>query len=132
MGWAKIRGQLPSRIGQRVRFGAPQDVQRAGGEHGTGVIVDEVWADAEINTSPSRPSKGTGDWGDYSFFAQRIKWHGGGHLIRLGYYRRRAGEDFWEFAGQTTICARWRAVKSLLDGFSTKPNWFADEDKPSP
>ncbi len=130
MGFARIKGSLTSRIGQKVRFGAPKDVKRAGGGAHFGVIVDEIWADETINTSPPKPSKGKDDWGDYSFFAQRIKRDKGGkidYLIRLGYYRRRAGEDFWEFAGQYTLCANSRKIKAMLDGMAAKPDWFQGE-----
>jgi hypothetical protein len=30
MGYAKIRGELTSRMGSRVMFGAPRDVQQSG------------------------------------------------------------------------------------------------------
>jgi hypothetical protein len=126
MGWAKIKGSLPSRIGQRVRFGSPKDIQKAGGSHIFGRIVDEVWADPTINISPSRPSTGVDDWGDYSFFAQRIKWDNGSYSIRFGYYRRRAGEDCWEFSGQMTLSAHWSVVKAILDAIAAKPGWFRE------
>jgi hypothetical protein len=43
-----IKGELTSRIGRHVRFGAPQDVQQKGGRAAHGVIVDEVWADPNV------------------------------------------------------------------------------------
>jgi hypothetical protein len=126
MGFAKIKGRLPSRKGQRVRFGAPKDVRGGGGGALVGTIRDEVWADESINHSPHRAANGAHDWGDYSFFAQLIELDDGRHLIRLGYYRRRAGEDWWEFSGQWTICADWRIIKSLMGGLAAKPEWFCD------
>ena len=126
MGWAKVKGNLKSRIGKPVRFGAPKDVRRAGGAARVGRIIDEVWADEDLNKSSKRDSNVPGDWGDYSFFAQRIKWDHGGYSIRIGYYRRRAGEDFWEFAGQMTICARWQTIMRLVDGLAAKQAWFCD------
>lgn len=130
MGFAKIKGKLTSRKGNRVRFGAPKDVQRGGGGALCGTIEDEVWADENINTSPARAATGAHDWGDYSFFAQRIKCDDGRYLIRLGYYRRRAGEDWWEFAGQTTLCADWHSIKALMEGLDAKPGWFCDQPQP--
>jgi hypothetical protein len=73
MGYAKIRGEPTSRMGSRVRFGAPRDVQQSGGEAGYGTIIDEVWANPEINKKPPRTRGSKDDWGDYSFCAQLIK-----------------------------------------------------------
>lgn len=64
MGFAKIKGHLTSRIGRRVWFGTPKDVETKEGSAGFGVIVDEVWADPEINLSPQRTPEHNGDWGD--------------------------------------------------------------------
>lgn len=61
--------ELISKIGCQVRFGPPKDVEAKGGEAGYGIIVDEVWADPEINLSPLREPEHPGDWGDYSFCA---------------------------------------------------------------
>src|SRR5712664_3282073 len=100
MGFAKIKGQLKSRIGQRVRYSAPKDVREKGGGPAFGMIVDEVWADSVENEAPPRKAEGEHDWGDYSFFAQLIRWDKDadsakeGYSIRLGYYRRRCGEDW--------------------------------------
>jgi hypothetical protein len=80
MGFARIKGQLTSRIGRSVRFGPPQDVRTKGGAALQGTIVDEVWADPEINYAP--PHKQPCDthcWGDYSFCSQLIKWSDGTH-----------------------------------------------------
>ncbi len=127
MGFAKIKGHLTSRIGCRVRFGAPKDVEVKGGSAGYGVIVDEVWADPEINLSSPRVPEHNGDWGDYSFCAQLIKWDGEEYTIRLAYYRRRASEDFWEFASQTTVNSDWRTIKVLIERTLTKTEWFRDD-----
>ena len=127
MGFAKIKGQLTSRIGCRVRFGAPRDVEAKGGLAGYGEIVDEVWADSKINISPSRKPESDHDWGDYSFCAQMIKWGAGEYTIRLAYYRRRAGEDHWEFASQMTVNSDWRTIKKLLESTLAKKQWFKDD-----
>jgi len=129
MSFAKIKGELTSRIGRPVRFGAPQDVETKGGEAGYGVIVDEVWADPEVNSSSPRVSEHPGDWGDYSFCAQLIKWGEGEFSIRLAYYRRRAGEDYWTFASQTTVNSDWKTIKALLERTLEKTEWFQDEPK---
>jgi len=107
MGFAKIRGQLRSRVGRRVCFGAPKDVAAKSGGAALGVVMDEAWADKRINiASPHQQpcKKGRHCWGDYSFCSQLIEWdeptEDGLHSIRLAYYRRRCGEDWWEFAGQ--------------------------------
>ena len=124
MGFAKIKGKLTSRIGTPVRFGVPKDVGQKGGTVRHGTIVDEVWADPELNTSPPRQSTGVNDWGDYSFCAQLIQWDGGAQLIRLAYYRRRASQDHWEFASQMTVTAKSRTIKSLMEKTLAKTNWF--------
>ena len=127
MGFAKIRGPLTSRIGQQVRFGAPK--YPIGAKPEVGVVVDEVWADTTVNCSPVRPARSSSDWGDYSFFAQLIRWQKdpAEHSIRLGYYRRRPDEDHWEFAGQMTINSDWRTIKRLLENTLEKHWWFADD-----
>jgi hypothetical protein len=127
MGFAKIHGKLTSRIGCAVRFKAPQDVLRAGGVAGSvGRIVDEVWADPAVNDLPKRDPEHTGDWGDYSFCSQLIEWEDKSHTIRLAYYRRRAGEDYWEFASQMTINSEWRTIKPLLERTLARTGWFSD------
>jgi hypothetical protein len=126
MGFAKIKGELTSRIGSRVRFGVPKDVQNTKGEAIYGTIIDEVWADPEINKKPPRNRSSEGDWGDYSFCAQLIKWDNGDYSIRLAYYRRRAGEDYWEYASQMTVNSDWRTIKALLEKTLSKKNWFKD------
>jgi hypothetical protein len=131
MGFAKIHGRLTSRINRPVRYGAPKDVQRDGGRASRGIIVDEVWADPAVNDLPARRSNGPEDWGDYSFCAQRIKWNDNSYSIRLAYFRRRAGEDHWEFASQMTVSSHWSTIKTLLEVTLNKSNWFADEPEPS-
>ncbi len=126
MGFAKIKGHLTSRIGCSVRFSAPKDVELKGGGAGYGLIVDEIWADPDINVAPPRAAEHDGDWGDYSFCAQLIKWDGDEYTIRLAYYRRRAGEDFWEFASQTTVNSDWQTAKALLERTLSKTEWFND------
>lgn len=127
MGFAKINGILTSRIGCKVRFGAPKDVEKKGGKPGYGTIVDEVWADPKINTSPPRVANSNGDWGDYSFCAQLIKWAEKEYSIRLAYYRRRAGENHWEYASQMTVNSDWLTIKKLLDVTLSKNGWFKDD-----
>jgi hypothetical protein len=126
MGYAKIKGKLMSRIGATVRYGAPKDVHKAGGNAVEGIIVDEVWADVEINDKPPRSANNKDDWGDYSFCAQRIKWNNDDYSIRLAYYRRRAGENCWEYASQMTVDSDWRTIKTLLERILAKSNWFRD------
>ena len=122
-------GILTSRIGKRVRFGEPRDAQSAGGDPGYGSVVDEVWADEEVNKMPPRPRKGKDDWGDYSFCAQLIKWSWGDHSIRLAYYRRRPGENVWRFASQTSVSGNWWPIKALLEKTLAKKHWFSDKPK---
>jgi len=126
MGFSKIKGKLTSRIGASVNYKAPSDVAKKGGSSASGTIVDEVWADPKINDSPPRKRSSKDDWGDYSFCAQLIKWSDGQHSIRLAYYRRRAGEDWWEYASQMTVDSSWRTIKLLLENTLAKHNWFTD------
>ena len=131
MGAAKIKGQLLSRIGQPVRYSAPKDVREKGGKPAHGLIVDEIWADESRNGLPPRAPRHPHDWGDYSFFAQLIRWNQDGsedgeYSIRLGYYRRRCGEDWWEFAGQTTVSSDWQAIRALCEKTLSKASWFHD------
>jgi hypothetical protein len=133
MGFAKLHGRLTSRIGRPVRYSAPKDVHEKGGQAAHGIIVDEIWVDPQKNDSPPRKPNHPHDWGDYSFCAQLIKWNGpmvdGEHSIRLGYYRRRCGEDWWEFAGQTTVSAEWQTIKVLCEKTLSKIWWFQDKPK---
>jgi hypothetical protein len=96
------------------------------------VIVDEVWADPTVNDRPPHATPCSNDcWGDYSFCAQLIRWnHGnpdGNHTIRLAYYRRRCGEDFWEYASQMTVNADWETIKLLVEKTLARTTWFQDE-----
>jgi len=131
MEFAKINVELTSRIGRRVRYGRPKDVQQAGGKAASGTIIDEVWADPEINKKPSRPGRDSNDWGDYSFCSQLIKWDDGWYSIRLAYYRRRCGEDRWRFASQMTVSSEWDTIKALLEKTLAKENWFKDNPEES-
>jgi hypothetical protein len=124
MGFAKIKGSLTSRIGRPVRFGAPKDVYAKGGQASFGEIVDEVWAKPSENKLPPRKPKHKNDWGDYSFCSQLIKWDENDFSIRLAYYRRRAGEDSWEFAAQTTPNGDPKIIKALLERTLAKKRWF--------
>src|SRR5205823_13890989 len=117
MGFARIKGNLETRKGRRVRFGAPKDVRERGGSAFFGTIIDDVFSHPEINSaSPhSQPCpKGIECRGDYSFSSQLIKWDNGKYAIRLGYHRRRCGEDYWEYAAQMTITTRCKTIKLLL------------------
>ena|SRR5262245_12371462 len=126
MRFAKIRGKLVSRVGCPVRYSAPRDVHQAGGEPVYGTIIDEVWAYPEVNNSPARASSGSDDWGDYSFCSQLIRWGDGTHSIRLAYYRRRAGEDDWEYASQMTVSSDPQTIKTLLERTLAKASWFGE------
>jgi hypothetical protein len=127
MGYSRIKGTLRSRINAPVRYSPPRDVARFGGGHRTGKIVDEVWADPDINTLPPRKRTNKDDWGDYSFCSQLIQWDDGSFSIRLAYYRRRAGEDFWEYASQTTVDSDWKTITALFKKTLAKTHWFNDK-----
>jgi hypothetical protein len=122
------KGNLTSRIGRNVSFGAPEDVQTKGGGRSQGLIIDEVWADPAMNTSEPHPQPCDKHccWGDYAFCSQLIRWNDGTHSIRLAYYRRRCGEDFWKFASQTTVNAEWPTIKALCELTLKKVGWFTD------
>jgi len=126
MGFAKIHGRLTTRVGCSVRFGAPADVLTRGGAAGHGTIVAEVWADPSINDLPPRPIDDPHDWGDYSFASQLIHWNDGSYSIRLAYYRRRIGEDYWEYASQMTVNADTAIVKELLEHTLEQQAWFSN------
>jgi hypothetical protein len=126
MGFARVRGTLTSRVGRKVNYSQPKDVAVVGGSSMSGIIVDEVWADDAINLSPPRDRRGTDDWGDYSFCAQLIRWDSGEHMIRLAYYRRRPGENHWEFASQTTVTTHSAILKKLFERTLDKDAWFVD------
>lgn len=72
----------------------------------------------------ARASTSQGDWGDYSFCSQLIEWDTGERSVRLAYYRRRAGEDHWEFASQMTVCSDPATIKELLERTLAKTEWF--------
>jgi hypothetical protein len=122
-----IPSPLRSRIGQPVSFGPPDDVLKAGGGRLSGIVVDELWADPVVNARAVRPSSGAGDWGDYSFCAQRIRWSDGSYSIRLGYYRRRAGEDGWHWGSQTTVHRSPTEMKAFLDAVLSQKQWFESD-----
>jgi len=133
MGFAKIKGPLTSRVGQSVRFGRPKDVrQRAGEGAFLGRIIDEVWENPAVNGEPShkQPCDVRECWGDYSFCGQLIAWADGTHSIRLAYYRRRCGEDAWEYASQTTVNSEWEIIKALLAKTLAMTTWFQDNPEP--
>jgi hypothetical protein len=65
------------------------------------------------------------DWGDYSFASQLIRWDSGEHSIRLAYYRRRTGENHWEFASQMTVNSDPATIKLLLERTLAQAAWFA-------
>ena len=126
MGFAKIRGKLTSRVGSTVTFGTPRDVGRSGGKPGRSRIIDEIWLTPEINQLPPRTPEHVNDWGDYSTCAQLIRWDDGTYNIRLAYYRRRCGEDWWEYASQTTVSGPPQEIKALCEKVLLKENWFRD------
>jgi hypothetical protein len=82
-----------------------------------GTIIDEVWV------SDDEPT----DWGSYAFSSQLIKWDAGKAVkkraIRVGYDRRRVGENYWSFAGQTTVCSSPATIRKLLTETIAK-DWY--------
>jgi len=132
------KGHLTSRIGRDVNFGPPEDVGGKGGNGSHGVIVDEFWVDPALNVSEphTKPCpKGDHCWGDYSFCAQLIRWDEDDshkrHTIRLAYYRRRCGEDFWTFASQMTVNDEPSIVERLCQGTLKNVGWFIDPPQTS-
>jgi len=135
MGWARIKGNLTSRIGCQVSFGAPKDVLEKGHGGISGEIIDEVWAYPDENTKPphEKPCRiGDGCWGDYSFCSQLIRWPTGEHAIRLAYYRRRCGEDHWEYASQMTVSSECETIRTLLERTLAQTAWFQPMPSASP
>lgn len=129
MSFAKIKGRLTSRIGALVRFGAPKDVHEKGGSATSGKVVDEVWAipleDINSDSPHGNPCTwGMNCWGDYAFCSQLIEWLDGTYSIRLAYYRRRCGEDWWEYASQMTVNSDCQTIKQLLERTLTRTAWF--------
>ncbi len=128
----QTKGNLETRIGRTVRFSPPRDVQNKKGPRFVGTIVDEVWADPSINLAQCHRTpckKGKHCWGDYSFFAQLIKWEeasadGKQYFVRLGYYRRQCGSKGWRFAGQTTVTDYPGKIRNLLEKTLQKKAWF--------
>ena len=91
------------------------------------MISDEVWATPEINKALRHGAcERKGCWGDYSFCAQLIGWDDGDYSIRLAYYRRRCGENGWEYASQMTVNSDWSTIKKLLERTLLKRSWFRD------
>ncbi len=119
-----IKGPLTSRVGQEVSFKAPDDVARAGGAGRSGIVEKEVWADPSINSQPVRAPVSAADCGDYSFCSQLILWTDGTRSIRLGYYRRRAGEDEWHWGSQTTVEGEPVEIRALLEKTLSQADWF--------
>lgn len=112
--------RLKSQIGKSVRFSAPKDVGKKGGGASVGKIIDEIWVDPDLNESPRHPAPcpdSPNCWGDYSFCAQLIEWSDAdrSHSIRLAYFRRRCGEDHWEFASQMTVNSDVETIKALCE-----------------
>lgn len=105
-----------SRIGKCVVFRPPNDVKKRGGLNKVGEIVDEIWV-------PDK-QKSKSLWRHYCFFAQRIHWNTRQYSIRLGYYRRRKGEDHWEFASQTTVNSNPKTIRRLLMETLSRGKWF--------
>ena len=130
---AQIKGNLTSRIGRPVAFGAPGDVLVKGGTGWKGQIIDEVWADPSLNKSPPHETKcsnGKFCEGDFSFCAQLIEWTDAKYtnhprMIRLAYYRRRCGENGWEYASQMTVCTYPEIVQELCRRTLDKIDWFS-------
>lgn len=120
-----MRGVLPSRIGRSVNFGPPRDVHAKGGTSVGGKILDEVWANPEVRSRPPHPQTcETHCWGDYAFCSQLIEWSDGTRSIRLAYYRRRCGEDAWEYASQMTVNAPPEIIRALCEQTLAKADWF--------
>jgi hypothetical protein len=113
--------------GVRWHFGPPEDVKRKGAGAGAGTIIDEVWADPDLNDAPPHKDCDGQCWGDYSFCSQLIRWDDGTEVIRLAYYRRRCGEDFWEFAAQMTPTAEPEIIKVWFNRTLAKDAWFRTE-----
>jgi hypothetical protein len=127
MSFAKHRpGPLTSRIGRIVTFSSPKDVAKRGGARRTGTIVDEVWANEAVNRRDPRKLTKKDDWGDYSFCAQLIEWDDDPDVrsIRLGYFRRRAGEQHWEFAAQMSSTSDVKTMERLFKKTLKKSEWF--------
>ena len=133
MGFARIHGALTTRVGRRVRFGAPGDVRNRGGQAYQGTIIAEVWAEPEVNTSPPHTQpceRSPMCWGDYSFSSQLIRWDDGWHSIRIGYHRWRCGENCWEYAAQMTVNAEPETIRALFERTIARASWFQEPPTP--
>lgn len=135
MGFAKIQGKLTGRIGRPVNYGMPKDVADSGkGKPYKGEVKDEVWESLALNERPphSSPCPDANCWGDYSFVSQLIEWTAlDGEVakreVRLGYWRRRCGENAWEYASQMTISGAPDRIERLLKK-TLATNWFNSPD----
>lgn len=125
-------GTLESRIGKPVNFCAPEDVREAGGNGFSGMVVDEVWAEPELNASPPRTRQGVNDFGDHCYCSQLIRWADGTYGLRLAYFRRRPGEAQWIFASQMTVTGEPAVMKALMERTLAREGWFRDSPEPSP
>jgi hypothetical protein len=132
LSFERVEGKLSSRVRRRISFGPPTDVAGRGGTAVAGTIIDEVWADLELNKCPPhhRPCHyGLHCWGDYAYCSQLIKWDDGTNGTRVVCYRRRCGEDFWELVGQLT--ANVQTIRTLFERTLVKDLWFKDTGCPS-
>ena len=121
----KHPGKMPkTMVGERVHFRAPGDVKKKGGRGTSGTIKDEVWVLDKGRTAEEPATTPRFSWGQYCFFSQLIKWDSGKRSIRLGYYRKRAGEDHWEFGSQTTINSSPATIRALLAETIAKTEWY--------
>jgi len=56
--------------------------------------------------------------------SQLIQWSDGHYTIRLVYFRRRCGEDVWEYGSQTTLNASPEIIKALFEKTLEADSWF--------
>lgn len=115
--------KLTSTIGNPVNFSCPKDVGQAGGCDCSGTVIDEVWADPPLKDQPPRTASGPSDWGDYAFLAQLIQWKEGGQSVRLGYYRRPAGQKHWRFGSQMSVTITATGMEPFLRSILAKKAW---------
>jgi hypothetical protein len=65
----KHTGSKPnSMVGSTVKFGAPGDVKRRGGQPVYGKVVDEVWELESGGAPEARHVENEHHWGEYCFF----------------------------------------------------------------
>jgi hypothetical protein len=125
MGFAQIRGELTTRVGRPVRYGAPLDVHGKGGSHIEGKVLAEVWAEPELNKKPPHTMPCDEHcWGDYSFCSQLLQMNDGRRQLRIAYYRRRCGENHWEYASQMTATGDPDILRRLLERTLEQIEWF--------